>query len=89
MTVITSSVNAYTANSVAPTASSGATGAVKAPTAAKASPNITLSNSSKVTLSKATTVAVTPKALSVVDAVTAYKAARIADPLVTPSPVVD
>ena len=85
MTVIASGLNAYTANSVAPATTSGATGEVKAPTTAKASPTITLSNSSKVTLSKASAVTVTPTPVSVSEAVSAYKKAIAADPPVAPS----
>ncbi len=87
MTTITSGLSVYTANSVAPTPSSVATGAVGSTTTAKASPTISLSNSSKVTLSKASVVTVPTTLMSASDAVKAYKAAIEADPPVAPSPV--
>ncbi len=87
MTVISSGLNAYKANSVSLTAPTGASGAVQNATATKASPSITLSNSSKVTLSKVGTVTVAPTPVSVSDAVKAFKDAILADPNATPSPV--
>lgn len=80
MTVISSGLNAYKANSVSLTAPTGASGAVQNATATKASPSITLSNSSKVTLSKVGTVTVAPTPVSVSDAVKAYKDALSANP---------
>ena len=56
MTTITNGLSVYTANTVAPTPSSGATGAVQATTTAKASPTISLSNSATVSLSGAVVV---------------------------------
>ena len=89
MTTITSGLSVYTANSVAPTATSGAAGVAATPTTAKASPTISLSNSSKVTLSKASVVTVPTTLMNASDAVKAYKAAILADPPVTPSAGID
>jgi len=74
MTTITNGLSVYTANTVAPTPSSGATGAVQATTTAKASPTISLSNSATVSLSGAVVVASnTPVKFAA--AIAAFKAA--------------
>ena len=75
MTTITNGLSVYTANTVAPTPSSGATGAVQATTTAKASPTISLSNSATVSLSGAVVVA-TNTPVKFAAAIAAFKAAK-------------
>ena len=87
MTTITSGLSAYRANSVAPTSSSVATGVSPTTTTAKASPIISLSNSTNVTISKVAALAVVPTTFNVSDAVKAYKAAIGAVPPITPTQV--
>ena len=57
MTTISSGLSVYTANTVAPTPSSVATGVAATTTIAKASPTISLNNSAAVSLSGAVVVA--------------------------------
>lgn len=87
MTTIASGLSVYTANSVAPMTSTGATGVAATTTTAKASPTITLSNSTKVTLSKVASLPVVITTLNVSDAVNAYKATIGAVPAITLAPV--
>jgi hypothetical protein len=75
MTTLTNGLSVYTANTVAPTPSSGATGAVQATTTAKASPTISLSNSATVSLSGAVVVA-TNTPVKFAAAIAAFKAAK-------------
>ena len=75
MTTITNGLNAYTANTVAATPSSGATGVAATTTTAKASPTISLSNSATVSLSGAVVVA-TNTPVKFAAAIAAFKAAK-------------
>ena len=74
MTTITSGFSAYTANYVAPTPLSGATGIAATTTTAKASPTISTTNSATVSLSGAV-IATTNTPVTFSAAIAAFKAA--------------
>jgi len=74
MTTISSGLSVYTANTVAPMTTSGATGAVQATTTAKASPTISTTNSATVSLSGAV-IATTNTPVKLSAAMAAFNAA--------------